>query len=618
MSTWLRFIAAVAAASSMCWTGCRSAKPAARAPAEEHLSAKAQVALAQDAAAREDAIEHRVKVFANFLTGLSLELNNEPDEALGYYYEAALADPTQDELVLEVSRRLLQRQETDKAIALLEKATALPSSPALLDLHLGLALAQANKHEQAIAAYRQALKESPKLLLAYQNLAQLYLHLNRPKDALAVLDEAANLPDLEAARLVDLAEVYAALMRVKPASDKEPADKAEPTPPNGATPDGAREARPPTEPKQDEKLKATEVEALKTRATAMLDRANKLKPENPFLLQKIAEGYKSLGALAKATDVYLQLLEKFPRQPGLREKLTEIYLRSGDKKKAVEQLEAISRDHPTNPTAHYFLAGIAAEEKQFDKAIEYFQRVLLLKPEFEAAYYELAGLQIMHDRAAEAVATLDKAAGKFKPNFLAEFYRGMAYSVQKKYAETVRHLMAAEVIASANEKEGATPTFPIRQEVFYFQLGAAHERTGQYADAEKAFRKCLQLSPNNADALNYLGYMWAEKGVNLGEARTMIEKAVALEPKNAAYLDSLGWVFFKLDQPQEALKWLLEAVKHLEKPDATIYDHLGDVYTALKQYEQAREAWKKSLETEDSELVRKKLDASPRGERSAN
>lgn len=612
MSQWFKVILALVLAGPVLGTGCRVTEPAARAPAEAEASPKESAALIRAAAAREEAIEQRVRVFANFLTGLSLELNNKPDEALDHYYESALADPSQDELVLEVSRRLLQRQEADKAITLLERAVARPGSPALLNVHLGLAFAQAGQPEPAIAAYRRALKQSPKFLLAYQNLAQLYLHLKRPKDALATLDEAAQLPDLEAAQLVELAELYVTLLRVKAVAAKDDADRTDPSGPAEANAPLALETQP------DEKSKAKDLEALTTRATAMLDRARRLRPENPFLLHKLGDGYKLLGELAKASEVYLQLLEKFPRQPGLREKLTEVYLRSGDKQKAVEQLEAISRDHPTNPTAHYFLAGIAAEQKQYDKAIEGFQRVLLLKPDFEAAYYELAGLQIMHDKAEEALSTLDKAGSRFKPGFLAEFYRGMAYSVQKKYAEAVRHLVAAEVIAAASETEGGSPTFPIRQEVFYFQLGAAHERAGQYADAEKAFRKCLQLSPNHADALNYLGYMWAEKGVNLTEARALIEKAVELEPNNAAYLDSLGWVFFKLDQPQEALKWLLEAVKHLDKPDATIYDHLGDVYTALKQYDLARQAWKKSLEAEDSDLVRKKLDASPRGDRSAN
>ena len=114
-----------------------------------------------------------------------------------------------------------------------------------------------------------------------------------------------------------------------------------------------------------------------------------------------------------------------------------------------------------------------------------------------------------------------------------------------------------------------------------------------------------------AEAMNYLGYMWAEKGMKLEQARTLIEKAVQLEPKNAAFLDSMGWVLFKLNQPKEALGYLLKAIEHIEKPDPTIYDHLGDVYADLNQMDQAGEAWRKSLKVEKNEKVQKKLDSLP-------
>ena len=566
----LNALAVALAVAVVIASGCRTTSPSARTPGERKASAREQAALERADEAREAAVEQRVKVFANFATGLSRELNEAPDEALPFYYEAAVADPTQEEMVLEVSRRLLQRQETDKAVALLEKASARPTASGALFVHLGLAYAQGSKTEQAIGAYRSALKKSPRLLAGYQNLAQLHVQQKQFKEALHVLDEASKLPDLDAGFLVDLAEVYASLTRQK----------------------------------------VPEAEAAKPRAIDALDRASQLKPESPFVLQKLADGYKLLGELPKAPAIYLQLLERFPKQAGLREKLTDIYLRSGDKQKASEQLEAITRDYPTNPNAYYFLGGIAAEEKQYAKAADHFKRAMLLNPDFEQVYYDLAGLQITLEQPNEALATLEKAAGKFKDNFVASFYRGMAHSVLKKYSDAIKHLIAAEIWAKANEPQRLT-------QIFYFQMGAAYERGGQHADAEQAFRKCLELAPNFPDALNYLGYMWAERGVNLSEARTMIAKAVELEPKNAAYLDSLGWVLFKLDQPQEALKHLLEAVKHSEKPDATIYDHLGDVYTSLKQYEQAREAWRKSLETEPSELIRKKIEASPREDRSA-
>ncbi len=185
-----------------------------------------------------------------------------------------------------------------------------------------------------------------------------------------------------------------------------------------------------------------------------------------------------------------------------------------------------------------------------------------------------------------------------------EFLTGMAFSRQKGYAEAIQHFTAAEVIAQATDPKRLN-------ESFYFQVGAAYERKGDYAQAEKYFEKCLQLAPEFAEALNYLGYMWAEHGIHLDKARELIERALKAEPKNAAYLDSLGWVLFKLNQPKEALGYVLKAVELSEEPDPTVQDHLGDIYGSLNQMNKAQEAWRKSLSLEPNEQVKKKLDATP-------
>src|SRR5262249_11247362 len=139
------------------------------------------------------------------------------------------------------------------------------------------------------------------------------------------------------------------------------------------------------------------------------------------------------------------------------------------------------------------------------------------------------------------------------------------------------------------------------------QLGAAFERSHNINEAEKNFRKSLSLQPDYAECLNYLGYMWAERGEHLDEAREMIEKAVKLEPKNAANIDSMTWVLYKMRKGDEARDYMLKAVEQSEEPDATLFDHLGDIYLAVHQEAKAREAWKKSLKLEPNEQVKKKL-----------
>ena len=179
---------------------------------------------------------------------------------------------------------------------------------------------------------------------------------------------------------------------------------------------------------------------------------------------------------------------------------------------------------------------------------------------------------------------------------------GIAYSGLKDYTNAASHFNAAEVIAPGRDTNQLTGEF-------YFQFGATCERKGDYSDAERCFEKCLRLSPDYAEAQNYLGFMWADRGEKLDRARELIEKALRAEPKNSAYLDSMGWVLFKLGQPKPALEFVQKAIDLSEEEDPTLFDHLGDIYAALGQPDKAHTAWVKSLALEPNDEVRKKADS---------
>ena len=93
---------------------------------------------------------------------------------------------------------------------------------------------------------------------------------------------------------------------------------------------------------------------------------------------------------------------------------------------------------------------------------------------------------------------------------------------------------------------------PEEKEAVTFLRGAMYERMKNYDQAEAEFRAVLKLNPNSASALNYLGYMLADRNVRLNEALDMIRKAVDQEPTNSAFLDSLGWVYYRMNKLEEA------------------------------------------------------------------
>src|SRR5262245_51146105 len=156
----------------------------------------------------------------------------------------------------------------------------------------------------------------------------------------------------------------------------------------------------------------------------------------------------------------------------------------------------------------------------------------------------------------------------------------------------------------------AIQRFPKEEQVYFLQ-GALYEKQKKYDDAEKAFRKALDLQKDDPAVLNYLGFMFAVRGIHLDEAESMVKKAVQTDPTNGAYLDSLGWVYYKQNKFDRAEEYLKKAaIFVITDPD--IHDHLGDLYFKTKRYDEARTEWTKSLQlsTEQEEInrVKKKLD----------
>ena len=510
--------------------------------------------------------ENLVQAYAHYVQGMIYDIDEQPEQAQEELNKAALRDPSNADLVLELTRRYLQQKQPEKALELLVHATALPEASGTLFARLGLVYSRLGKQEQAVVACQAAIKRAPDSLDGYRTLFFVDLQNGRPKDALKVLDQAAKAPKTSAEFVIELVELYATLER------QAPSEKA----------------------------------AIQPNALAALNRAAAQNPTSPQLRLKLADDYNQLGDTTNAVRIYEQLLIAYSDLLALRTdvhtKLADIYLRGKKYQAAAAELKAIVQDDPANSKAYYLLGSLADDEKKFAEAADYFQKTLLLNDNFQEAYYDLARVQIDLNQSQQALATLETARVKFGRGFDSEVFSALAYEKQKDYTNAVNHFTSAEVIAKATDPKRLNGGF-------YFDQGAACERAGDFDQAEKCFEKSLELTPNFTEALNYLGYMWADRGIKLEQARDLIEKAVRLEPKSPAFLDSLGWVLYKLNRPQEALPNVQKAIEFSEEPDPTLYEHLGDIYTALKQTDKAREAWTKSLTVVPNDEVRKKLDA---------
>src|SRR3569833_1727001 len=152
-------------------------------------------------------------------------------------------------------------------------------------------------------------------------------------------------------------------------------------------------------------------------------------------------------------------------------------------------------------------------------------------------------------------------------------------SIAEVQENAKRYKDALATLDSANMLAGN----PQQKQNIVFMRGALYEHEKDYDEAEKAFRSVLKTDPDNAGALNYLGYMLADRNVRLDEAQQLISKAVSLEPDNGAYLDSLGWVHYRQNRLDQAADELRHALDRIKK-DPTVHDHLAEVYFKQGKY----------------------------------
>jgi tetratricopeptide (TPR) repeat protein len=203
-----------------------------------------------------------------------------------------------------------------------------------------------------------------------------------------------------------------------------------------------------------------------------------------------------------------------------------------------------------------------------------------------------------------SLASGDEAGAK---EVLSRLLQGNAEDVVSALGVLDRRKRFAEAAARAKEAIARLGDVPDVQ----FAFAAALERSGAWDAAVQQFRKLLVKQPDNPAALNYLGYMFADRGVNLGEARTLLIKAVDLEPTSGAFQDSLGWVYFRLGELDRAEKYLTEALR-LEPFDATLREHVGDLFRARGDKAKAADSYRRALslnleEAGQKERIEKKL-----------
>ncbi len=330
----------------------------------------------------------------------------------------------------------------------------------------------------------------------------------------------------------------------------------------------------------------------------------------------VARTYELLGQSQQAVATYRTAIEWFPQQPALRRYLAELLVRLDRPEEALEQYrfltEADSSDQtslrhlalllyhteqygqardifdrlailsPDDPVVHLYLGRSLAGLGETDAAMEQFSRAIALDRELTEGWISLGISHLQMDDLEGAEDVLERSVLSVSDDPRLWHLLGACHLRMEKYQLAVGDLEKATSLDRAN--------IGILRD-----LANSYERAGYFQKAVDGFGELLNQRPDDHWAMNYLGYMLADAGVQLPRARDLLERAVQLDPENAYYLDSLGWVYFRLGQTDLAERYLLEAAQR--SPDqAVIHEHLGDLYQQEGRIEQARDRWRRALE----------------------
>jgi tetratricopeptide (TPR) repeat protein len=277
--------------------------------------------------------------------------------------------------------------------------------------------------------------------------------------------------------------------------------------------------------------------------------------------------------------------------------------RQGDELAAMVYLRLSLFLHPANALPLVSLADVNERLKNYEQAIDAYDAVPESSPMRTTTDTQIGLLLEMMGKSDKATKFLSDVVKENPKNSEAWTALGNLQRARKDFKAAIgSYTQALALLAGADEKS--------LWSIYYFR-GISYERAKEWPQAEADFKKALQLYPDQPLVLNYLGYSWVDKGMNLEEAFRMLRRAVELRPQDGYIVDSLGWAHYKLGRYEEAVKELERAIE-LKPSDPVINDHLGDAYWKVGRKLEAQFQWNHARdlkpEPEDLPAILRKIE----------
>ncbi len=346
-----------------------------------------------------------------------------------------------------------------------------------------------------------------------------------------------------------------------------------------------------------------------------IDIAIAIDPDNGEALLVRAQVLMSLGRGEEGLSGLQRAVENSPEDNNLHLGLARLLVDAERFDEAAVEFEAIFEKAGDDPQAVFTIGLLGLESKRNTAATRYFERLLELgEYESEAHFYlaRIADSQQKYDEAIAHYEAVDAGDSFYDAQIrAAELYgltdrldiaRGRIEELkQGSPVDFLPQLIRAEarMLSEAGLGEeglqvltAGLKDFENHGSLLYTRALLA-ERQGDVAMFESDLRILISDEPENAHALNALGYYFADENINLDEAQELLEKANRLLPQDPAIMDSLGWLYYRQGKLEDAVQ-LLEAAHDL-LADPEIAGHLGEALWVAGQQDTARAVWDKAL-----------------------
>jgi tetratricopeptide (TPR) repeat protein len=359
-------------------------------------------------------------------------------------------------------------------------------------------------------------------------------------------------------------------------------------------------------------------------AMALLDKVLQIDPmlDDVYLVK--ARILAAQGKQDEATRVISDLLLQQPDNAALRLQYARMLVEQKKLVEAREQFLLLNRQQPENPDVILSLALLSIDTKAMADAERYLQKLIKLDQRVDVANYYLGRIAQSQEKAKLAISyylrvTSGDYAFDSRLRIAALFTQlgrekegldqlDILAEQQTDWSLRVRvYLTQGEILRNLHRYKEAFEMYsralmqkPDDPDLLYARALIA-EKVDRIDVTEKDLLKVLSTEPENANALNALGYTLADRTGRLKEALEYIKRAAALVPDDPAILDSLGWVSYRLGNMEDALKWLGQAFAKLEDPE--IAAHYGEVLWQANQHNKAKEIWQRGRELDASHPV---------------